>query len=307
MKVLITGGAGFIGSHLADFFVRQGCDVTVLDNFSFGKKENLVNCPRVRIVEGDIRNRVDVDLAMAGCELVLHQAAKVSVPYSIEHMAETNDINVNGAINIFESAVQCRARRVIYASSAAVYGDKGQSVNESEPTQPISPYGLQKMVMEQYARFYTMYKQLDTVGLRYFNAFGPRQDPSSPYSGIISLLMHHAANDTSPTIFGDGRQARDFVFVQDVVQANWLAANAGSDVSGEIFNVGRGENVDINTVFQMVNAVSGKKLHALFGVARPGDIRFSQSNIDKARKSLGYQPAIALREGLEITWKALRH
>jgi UDP-glucose 4-epimerase len=301
-KALVTGGAGFIGSHIVTALVEQDCQVNVLDNLSSGHLSNLDHVSdRIRFVQGDIR---DVDMLTAeitGCDVVFHQAAVVSVTRTVEDPIGSSLINDTGTLNVLETARKSGVRRVVLASSSAVYGDDPESPKvESITPKPLSPYAIQKLSNEHYARVYHQLFNLQTVCLRYFNVYGPRQDPSSPYSGVISIFMTKAVNDEAPLIYGDGRQTRDFVYVSDVVQANLLAA-VNEHASGEVFNVGTQNAVDINHLWLKIAALGNSSRKAEHAAPRPGDIIESLADIHKARHQLCFKPVFELDTGLGKT------
>lgn len=312
-RVLVTGGAGFIGSNLVDALLVQGALlVRVLDNFTTGDKDNLISANKIggkrfEIIIGDIRNLQDCNTACEGIDIVFHQAALVSVPSSMSQPILNNDININGTLNILIAASSNRVSRFVYASSAAVYGD--------EPTVPKietmsrhypSPYALSKGINEDYAALYAYKSELgnglECVGLRYFNVFGPRQNPYSPYSGVISIFADRIKNGKEITIFGDGNACRDFVFVTDVVQSNLLAGLSPmpSEIKSVIYNVGTGKTTTINELVEIIQNVVGKKVKLTYGSERPGDIKYSYSSIEKIKSTLGYNPSYSVEEGLRM-------
>jgi UDP-glucose 4-epimerase len=299
MKALVTGGAGFIGSHLVERLVRSGHDARVLDNFSSGKRENLAPLgSSVEVIEGDIRSRERVELAASGRDVIFHEAAIVSVPYSVEHPQETHDVNIQGTLNVLEAARRAGVKRVVFASSAAIYGD-GPVLPKIEGMLPcpISPYGVEKITGEHYLRVYSAHYGVETVALRYFNVFGPRQDPSSPYSGVISVFVDRALAKRTLTIFGDGEACRDFVYVDDIVDAN-LAAAARDDVSGRVFNVARGERTTLNDLVFMLGRILRREIQPEYASPRAGDIAKSVADISRARSELGYEPKVGVEDGL---------
>ncbi len=301
-KALITGGAGFIGSHIAETLVAEGCEVHVLDNLSSGHRENLAPVQdRVRFFEGDIRDPDALREAVQGCEVIFHEAALVSVPLSVKEPVSSAEINEMGTLQVLEAARKYGVRRVVLASSSAIYGDDPEMPKREEmPPRPLSPYAVQKLTGEFYARLYHELYGLETVCLRYFNVYGPRQDPSSPYSGVISIFMTLAAEKRPPSIYGDGEQSRDFVFVKDVVQANILAADTPG-AGGERLNVGTGRSVTVNQLWGAVCRMTGLELSPNYEPPRAGDIRESLADIDRARNLLGFDPAFSFEEGLEKT------
>ncbi len=296
MRVLVTGGAGFIGSHLVDALEARGDEVVVLDDLSTGKRENLAG-RAARLVVGDVGDPSAVAEAIEGCELVYHEAAVASVPKTIEAPLATCRVNFTGTLNVLEAARAAGSRRVVFASSAAVYGNREGAVNEQDTPNPLSPYAIEKLCAEHYVRTWSSLFGLETVGLRYFNVFGPRQDPSSPYSGVISIFVDRLRRGAVPTIFGDGEQTRDFVYVADVVQANLLAGEVAA-ASGGVFNIARGEQVSLNRLYTGLAKLCGVDAKPNYGVARAGDIKHSLADIGRARELLGYAPAVPVEEGL---------
>ena len=300
MKALVTGGAGFIGSHLVERLLTDGHQVRVVDNFSTGKRENLepLVCKALEVVVADVRHGWELRDVAAGCEVIFHEAAIVSVPYSVDHPQETHDVNLQGTLNVLEAARQAKSRRVVFASSAAVYGDApGLPKHEGMLPTPISPYGLEKLTSEHYLSIFARLYGVETVSLRYFNVFGPRQDPSSAYSGVISIFVDRARRRAPVTIFGDGSAYRDFVYVTDVVAANMLAATKPG-VSGRTYNVARGEKTTLKDLVRIVGDRVGQPLEVLHAAPRAGDITESLADITRARSELGFTPAVPVNEGL---------
>ena len=302
MKALVTGGAGFIGSHLVERMLGLGHEVRVLDNFSTGKRANLEPCAahegRLEVIEGDIRDGRRVRELALGCDVVFHEAAIVSVPYSVDHPQETHDVNLQGTLNVLEAARQARVGRLVFASSAAVYGDApGLPKHEGMLPAPIAPYALEKLASEHYLAIFARLYGVETVALRYFNVFGPRQDPSSPYSGVISVFASRARRAEPLTIFGDGQAYRDFIYVKDVVEANLLAAQTPG-ISGHVFNVARGEKTTLLALVKMIGRVVGRELEVRHAAPRAGDIAESVADITRAKRELGYVPKVAVEEGL---------
>jgi UDP-glucose 4-epimerase len=299
---LVTGGAGFIGSHLVDELVADGWRVTVVDNLSTGHRRNIAHLEdRIDFIEGDIRDAALMDQAIRRCEVVFHQAAVVSVSQSVEDPAHSCEVNDLGTVRVLDASRRAGVRRVVLASSSAVYGDDPQlPKTEDMAPKPLSPYAVQKLTGECYAAVFGGLYGLETVCLRYFNVFGPRQDPSSPYSGVISIFMTRAADGQPPTIYGDGGQTRDFVYVKDVVRANLAAANAAV-AAGRVFNVGSGASIRISDLWAMIGELSGVQLDPVLAPPRPGDIRDSVSDIGVIGDLLGYRPQVTLRAGLEQT------
>lgn len=303
MRVLVTGGAGFVGSHLTAALVAEGARVRVLDDLSSGKASNLAGLP-AELMVGDIAEPGVVQEAVSGCELIFHQAALVSVPLSIQEPALAYRTNVTGTFNVFEAARQAGIRRVVYASSSAVYGNlPGLPKQEDHQLEPASPYAATKQMNEVLATAYGIAFGLELVGLRYMNVFGPRQDPSSPYSGVLSIFCRAVVDDEPCTIHGDGEQSRDFVFVEDVVQANLLAANAEAQTlpASAVFNIGRGEQTTLNQIVAMLAELAGRPMNVRYGDERPGDIKHSVADIRRAEEVLGYSPQTSLIDGLRST------
>lgn len=294
---LVTGGAGFIGSHLVDALKAAGARVRVLDNFSTGKWENLP--AGVEIVEGDVRDRDAVERAMRGITHVFHLAAIASVAASIEDPLTTDEVNVRGTLHVLEAARAAKVRRVVFASSAAVYGEpEVVPVHERMAARPASPYAVSKLAGEAYCcAAFTTYG-VETVPLRYFNVYGPRQDPRSPYSGVISLFAAAVREGRAPTIFGDGHQTRDFVYVADVVHANLLAATAPRELCGIPYNCGTGQQTSLRELLSVLEDLCGKRIEAQFAPPRAGDVRHSCADITAIRRALGFSPRVPLREGL---------
>jgi UDP-glucose 4-epimerase len=301
-SALVTGGAGFIGSHLVETLVAGGCRVSVLDNLSSGKLANLDPVAhRIRLIRGDIRDPAALEEAAAGCEVVFHLAAVVSVPQTTEDPLGSAAVNETGSLQALEAARSARARRLVFASSSAVYGDEPTlPKREDLPARPLTPYAVQKLAVEYYLRVYQSIYGLETAGLRFFNIFGPRQDPSSPYSGVISLFMTQALKGEPPVIYGDGRQSRDFVFVEDAVRA-LIAAATSPSAPGKVFNVGTGKSVTINGLWEAIATLSGSGVSPVHGLPRPGDVPHSVAAIDCARADLGFVPGVSFEQGLKMT------
>jgi UDP-glucose 4-epimerase len=308
MRALVTGGAGFIGSHLVERLTNEGHDVLVYDNLTSGKRSNLDFGPRVKaidIVEGDVRDAPQLDFYAAKCDVIFHEAAIVSVPYSIEHPQETHDVNLQGTMNVLQAARRQKVKRVVFASSAAVYGQEPTlPKKESMRLEPVSPYGVEKASSEFYLATWSELFGVETVALRYFNVFGPRQDPSSPYSGVISIFATRALAGKKPTIYGDGEQSRDFVYVSNVVDANMLAATK-SGVSGKVFNVGAGKRTTLNELCAAIGKITSREFSAEHQPARAGDIVHSYADISRARAELGYEPKVSVEDGLKMLVKSL--
>jgi UDP-glucose 4-epimerase len=299
-RVLVTGGAGFIGSHLCRRLVAEGHEVRVLDNLSSGKRGNLGEID-VDLMIGDLRDPSTAEHAVEDAEVILHHAAIASVQYSVEQPLDEQDVNVVGTLRLLEAARKVGVRRFVFAASAAAYGTDPTIPKREEMTAlPVSPYGLSKVAGEHYCRVWSHVYGLETVCLRYFNIFGPRQDPASPYSGVISIFARKMIDGVAPTIHGDGEQSRDFNYVDNVVDAN-LAAMAAKTAAGEIYNIGTGRGVTVNELVATLNQVLGSDLQAEHGESRAGDVRTSVAAIDRARQALGYEPRVAFEAGLQQT------
>jgi len=306
-NALVTGGAGFIGSHLVEMLVSEGCKVAVLDNLSSGNYRNLKHLEgQISLFKDDIRNQQALNAAAKGCEVIFHLAAVVSVPQTIEDPVDSAAVNDMGSLFILETARQQKARRVVFASSCAVYGDDLRLPKQEDMApKPQSPYAVQKLASEYYASVYHELYGLETAVLRYFNVYGPRQDPSSPYSGVISIFMTKALQQAPALIYGDGSQSRDFIYVQDVVRANLLAATA-KGVSGQAINIGSGSSVTINHLWNAICAQSGQNLKPKYAPKRPGDIVESLAAIDSAKTLLGFEPETSFEKGLKSTFEWYR-
>jgi UDP-glucose 4-epimerase len=301
-KYLVTGGAGFIGSHVAEELVKKGHSVRIMDDFSTGKKENIAPfLDGVELIEADIRDFEACSRAVKGADCVLHQAALTSVPLSIEDPLSTNEINITGTLNLLLASRDAKIQRFVFASSAAVYGDDSRlPKEESMQGVPLSPYAASKQVGETYCQVFWQLYNLPTVRLRYFNIFGPRQDPSSQYASVIPNFVRKMIKGENPVIFGDGEQSRDFLYVSNVVEANILASKT-SEASGEAFNIAGGERITINSLVQSINEVLDKEIKPSYSEPRPGDIKLSFADISRARKMLKYDPSVSFREGLRET------
>ena len=299
MKYLVTGGAGFIGSHIVDRLLADGQQVRVLDNFSSGKRENLPPGNKVEIIEGDVGDFDTVRKAMEGVDIVFHEAAIASVPDTVRDPLASARVNYVGTVNVLEAARQAGARRVMFADSAAVYGDlPGLPKQEDMPVKPLSPYAIDKLASEDACRVYHHLYGLETVCLRYFNVFGPRQDPSSPYSGVISIFSAALKSGKQPLIFGDGEQTRDFVYVSDVVEANIRAATA-PDAAGRAINIATGSTISVNDMLGTICKLQSAKFDPEYKPAREGDIRHSYADISSARELLQWQPVVSFEDGLK--------
>jgi nucleoside-diphosphate-sugar epimerase len=298
---LVTGGAGFIGSHLSTELRRRGHRVRVADSLITGKESNLEHIPDVEFLRGDLADPDFARRAAAGCDYVLHQAAIPSVPRSVQDPIASNRANVDGTLNILVAARDAGVKRLVFAASSSAYGNTPTlPKHEGMPTNPLSPYALQKVVGEQYLQMFTRLYGLETVSIRYFNVFGPRQDPSSPYSGVISVFAAALLDNRSPNIYGDGEQTRDFTYVANVVDGVLRACEAPS-ASGEIVNVATGGRISLNTLFRSMRDVIGGSVEPTYLPARQGDVRDSQADITKAKALLGYEPIVSFEEGLKQT------
>lgn len=317
-RYLVTGGAGFIGSHLVEQLLVRGHDVSVVDDLSTGRAANLEAATAAAraagasgspvCTVGDLADLTVATSAVAGMDYVLHQAAMPSVPRSVADPISSNRTNVDATLNVLVAARDAGVKRVVFAGSSAVYGDAPEMPkHEDMPTRPLSPYALQKLVGEQYLSLFTSLYGLETVSTRYFNVFGPRQDPSSPYSGVISLFVRAALDGTPPTIYGDGGQTRDFTYVSNVVDGV-LRAAVTPGVAGQVINVATNGRVSLNQLWDEVQRLLGTSLTASYGPVRAGDVRDSQAAIDKADRLLGYRPSVTFEEGLRRTveWAAGR-
>jgi nucleoside-diphosphate-sugar epimerase len=298
---LVTGGAGFIGSHLAEELVRRGHAVRVADNLTTGKRRNLDHVHGVEFLEGDLADPTFAGRAVRGMEFVLHQAAIPSVPRSVQDPITSNRANIDATLNVLVAARDAGVKRLVNAGSSSVYGNApALPKHEGMTPNPLSPYGLQKLVAEEYCRMFTRLYGLETVTIRYFNVFGPRQDPGSPYSGVISLFATALLEDRRPTIYGDGEQTRDFTYVANVVDGV-LRACESSSVAGETINVATGGRMALNELLRVMNRLAGTNLDAIYQAARAGDVRDSQADISKAQRLLGYQPIVSREDGLART------
>jgi UDP-glucose 4-epimerase len=302
MKYLVTGGAGFIGSNIVEALVRHGDAVVVLDNFSTGKRENLEGFrDRIQVVEGSITDLPTVRRATEGVDFVLHQAALASVQRSVDDPLTSNEVNVKGTLNVLVAARDAGVQRVVYAASSSAYGDtEVLPKREDMAPHPMSPYAIQKWVGEHYLGVFTSLYNLDTVALRYFNVFGPRQDPASDYAAVIPIFVTRLLAGSVPTIYGDGEQSRDFTFIDNVVDAN-LRACAGAPKRGAVVNIACGARFTLNEVFRQICALVGVDRQANYGPPRAGDVRHSMAAIDRAREVLGWEPRVDFATGLRRT------
>jgi UDP-N-acetylglucosamine/UDP-N-acetyl-alpha-D-glucosaminouronate 4-epimerase len=303
MRYVVTGGAGFIGSNTVDELVRRGESVVVLDDLSAGKEDNLAEVRnKISFIKGSINDLEAVRRAMHEADYVLHLAARTSVPRSIKDPLETNRINIEGTLNVLVAARDAKVKRVLLAASSSAYGETPTLPKvESMQPQPISPYGITKYVGELYAQVFGKVYGLQNVCLRYFNVFGPRQDPASPYSGVLAKFCTAFLEKTDPVVFGDGEQTRDFTYIDNVVQANLLACEAPA-ASGKVVNIGAGARISLNQTLQLLREISGNELQAKYEPPRDGDIRDSQADITLGREVLKYEPTVDFPEGLRRTF-----
>jgi UDP-glucose 4-epimerase len=300
MNVLVTGGAGFIGSNLVRRLQGGGDSVRILDDLSTGSAANLKDlAEEVELIEGDVRNVETVRRALDGVEIVYHLAAVPSVARSVEDPVTSHEVNVNGTFNVLDASRLGGVRRVVFASSAAVYGETpGLPRHEDLPAAPVSPYGANKLAGEAYCRSFSRVYGLEAVSLRFFNVFGPRQNPASEYASAVPRFVSGMMAGEAPTVFGDGLQSRDFVFVENIVEACTLAAGAGEDAVGQCINVGGGQRTTVLELIRSLNEILGTSLEPVFAPPRPGDVRDSEASIEKAQQLLGYRPLATTMEGL---------
>jgi nucleoside-diphosphate-sugar epimerase len=300
-QYLVTGGAGFIGSHLAEELVKRGHRVRVADSLVTGRRSNLDHIPGVEFLEGDLSGIDFARRAVEGCNFVLHQAAIPSVPRSVKDPITSNRANVDATLNVLVASRDAAVQRVVFAGSSSAYGDTPTLPKHEEmPSFPLSPYALQKVVGEQYLQLFTRLYGLETVSTRYFNVFGPRQDPSSPYSGVISVFATALLEGRPPTIYGDGEQTRDFTYVANVVDGVLRACEAPG-ASGEVINVATAGRISLNLLFDEMRRLIGSDVKPIYAEFRAGDVRDSQADISKAARLLGYKPVISFEEGLRRT------
>jgi nucleoside-diphosphate-sugar epimerase len=298
---LVTGGAGFIGSHLVQELVARGARVRVVDNLITGTRENLAHVPGIEFLEGDLADLDVAREAVNGVEYVLHQAAIPSVPRSVADPLTSHRANITSTLNVLVAARDAGVKRLVYAGSSSAYGDTPTLPKHEEmPPSPLSPYALQKLVGEQYGQLFARLYGFDAVTTRYFNVFGPRQDPSSPYSGVISVFLSALADGRRPTIYGDGEQTRDFTYVANVVDGV-LRACHGANLAGQVINVATGGRISLNELYATVQRLTGSALQPIYAEPRAGDVRHSQADISRAERLLGYRPSVGLEEGLART------
>ncbi len=301
---VVTGGAGFIGSHIVERLLRDGEDVILLDDFTIGHEENIADFkshPRLRIEKISILQREALGKILKAAQFVFHQAAIPSVQKSVQYPLETNEVNITGTLNVLTAARQAGVRRVVYAASSSVYGDT-EVLPKSEEfvPQPLSPYALQKYVGEVYGQMFFRLFGIETTALRYFNVFGPRQDPTSEYSAVIPRFVTAMLKGKSPVIYGDGEQSRDFTYIDNVVEANLRAAQA-PHAAGQVMNIGVGDRITLNQIVATLNELLGTRIDPSYQPARPGDVRHSQACIERARQLIGYEPLVDFKTGLKRT------
>ncbi len=306
MRALVTGGAGFIGSHLAEALANAGVEVRILDNFQLGSRDNLhwIRPEHfVTVHPADLRDTAAIRTVMEGCDRVFHLAALPSVPRSVEQPLESHAINLDGTLQLLQAAREAGVGRVIFASSSAIYGESSAATkHEALAPSPLSPYALQKYAAERYGQLFHQFYGLETVSLRYFNVFGPRQSHASPYSGVIARFCTSAITGNRPTIFGDGTQSRDFTYVDNVVAANLAVASAPRErVGGKVFNVAAGESISLLRLINHLSELTGRRIDPVFAAPRPGDILYSRADIQEARAAFDYHPSVGWQEGLEKT------
>lgn len=300
-RYLVTGGAGFIGCNLVRFLLDRAHEVVVLDNFSTGKRENLAGLAgRIRLVEGDVRDRAAVDACVSGCDAIFHEAALGSVPRSVAEPELSHDVNVNGTLTVLEAARAAGVRRVVFAASSSAYGEQEESPkHEAMVPAPISPYAAGKVACEMYLRAYAAVYGMQTLCLRYFNVFGPHQDPSGAYAAVIPAFVSRLLRGQGPVVYGDGEQSRDFCYIDNVCQANYLAATAPPGVcDGRALNIACHQATTLNEILSLLGELLGTKVQAVYEPARAGDVKHSLAAIDAAREAIGYQPTVFFREGL---------
>lgn len=302
---LVTGGAGFIGSHLVEALLKINYQVRVLDNFMTGKRQNISSIlSHIQLIEGDLRDFETVRKAAEAVDFIFHLGALPSVPRSIQDPITSNDVNIQGTLHVLEAAKQMKVKRVIFSSSSSVYGDSPiLPKREDAVPNPLSPYAVTKLAGEHYCKVYYKIYGLETVCLRYFNVFGPKQDPTSQYAAAIPRFINALLVNKPPLVYGDGEQSRDFTYVDNVVQANILAIEA-PEAPGKILNIAYGKQVTVNELIKTLNAILGKNIQPIYESSRPGDIRHSLADISQARRILGFSPTISLEEGLRraVAW-----
>jgi nucleoside-diphosphate-sugar epimerase len=300
-RYLVTGGAGFIGCNLARFLLARGHEVVVLDNFATGRRENLAAIlDDIDLIEGDVRDRGTVDGAVAGCAAIFHEAALGSVPRSVEDPLTSHDVNVNGTVTVMEAARAGGVKRLIFAASSSAYGDQAESPkHEGMVPSPISPYAANKVACEAYMQAYAMAYGMETLCLRYFNVFGPFQDPAGAYAAVIPAFVASLLRGEKPVVFGDGEQSRDFCYIDNVCEANWLAANAPADVcDGRALNIACNHRTSLNEILTQLGDLLGVSAEAVYEAERAGDVKHSLADVTRAAQAIGYEPAVFFEEGL---------
>ncbi len=309
-KYLVTGGAGFIGSNIVEALLKRGEQVRVLDNFSTGKRENLSKwMDRIELVEGDIRSFHIVREAVEGVDFILHQAALPSIPRSVKDPITSNEVNVSGTLNILNAAKDEKVERVVYASSSSIYGDlETLPKTEDMLPKPLSPYAVSKLAGEKYCQVFTQLYGLRTISFRYFNVFGPKQDPKGQYAAVIPKFMEKIRNGEPPVVYGDGEQTRDFTFVENVIHANLLACeDRATESSGEVFNVACGKRISVNQIIDFINRGFSKNITPTYASPRIGDVKHSLADIGKANRLLGYNVKVDFDEGINRLIGIIRH
>ncbi|MDY7009786.1 MAG: SDR family oxidoreductase [Planctomycetota bacterium] len=306
-KYLVTGGAGFIGSNLVRYVLDKGHDVVVVDNFATGKRRNIADfLDKIEFIEGDIRDRSTMDRAVAGVDAIFHEAALGSVPRSVEEPLTSHDANVNGTLTVLEAARAAGVRRVIFAASSSAYGDREESPkHEAMAPLPVSPYAASKVACESYMRAYAACYGMETLSLRYFNVFGPYQDPEGAYAAVIPAFVSHILRKQKPVVFGDGEQSRDFCYIDNVCEANWLAANAPARVcDGTVLNIACHAHTTLNEILVLLKEMMNSDIEAEYTDPRPGDVKHSLADVSLAKKTIGYQPKVFFADGLRkaINW-----
>ncbi|HUI30636.1 MAG TPA: SDR family oxidoreductase [Candidatus Acidoferrales bacterium] len=310
MKYLVTGGAGFIGSNIVEELLRRGQEVRVLDNFSTGKRQNIEKIQeRIELIEGNICSYHIVRRAAVGVDVILHQAALPSVPRSIADPITSNEVNVDGTLNVLNAAKECGVKRIVFASSSSVYGNATElPKHEGLNSNPMSPYAVSKLAGEKYCEVFSRLYGLETIALRYFNVFGPRQDPDSQYSAVIPRFITKMLHDEQPVIYGDGKTSRDFTFISNVVNVNLLAADSKIE-PGSCFNCACDREISLNDLVATINVVLGKKISPIYAAARPGDIKHSRGSIDQLRRKLHFLPTNNFEDEISLTveWFQKKH
>jgi len=302
-KYLVTGGAGFIGCNLVRYILARGHEVVVLDNFSTGKRENVAAVEDdIELIEGDVRDRAVVDKAASGCKAIFHEAALGSVPRSVADPVTSHDANVNGTINVLEAARAAGIRRIVFAASSSAYGNRQESPKrESMVPAPISPYAAGKVACEAYMQGYSAVYGLETLCLRYFNVFGPYQDPAGAYAAVIPAFVSRVLRGEAPIVYGDGEQSRDFCHIDNVCESNWQAAQADPDVcNGQALNIACNRRTSLNQILEIVARLLDTKVQAVYQAERPGDVKHSLADVTRARETIGYEPKVHFEEGLAM-------